>query len=384
DSPPEFAAEAEKAHLMLSLLRPTRLLVEPARGNDELNALASRNMSSETWRRFSADTTGVSSSLQQCYHRNRCYQLLEEGERQRGFKYDLVVAARVDVLFLASPPLQLMHKDGLWVPDGMDWGGLMDRWAVLGRRTAKMWFGVWHEIIHRNFLQEQVLKLPAEMSVGRDPLHPLLGPELILARSFQGKRRCSKLKRVLSTAAVRCPGWSLRSKESSSELIMNGVRRHPCTQHGFRLGVEISDAHNVVARVERDGWSWNANRPWRIRILPNFFSILTDTDGKPPDAGARMQSATYCCGLPQLDDENYSSCTGYASCFSAHMATYHRVCHGGLLGVGLVPPAPKAGEAQLDMSCWHLNDAPVQEGDSPLLCLLPWSSEDRETPVTFV
>ncbi|CAE8668468.1 unnamed protein product, partial [Polarella glacialis] len=153
DSPPEFAAEAEKAHLMLSLLRPTRLLVEPARGNDELNALASRNMSSETWRRFSADTTGVSSSLQQCYHRNRCYQLLEEGERQRGFKYDLVVAARVDVLFLASPPLQLMHKDGLWVPDGMDWGGLMDRWAVLGRRTAKMWFGVWHEIIHRNFLQ---------------------------------------------------------------------------------------------------------------------------------------------------------------------------------------------------------------------------------------
>ena len=56
----------------------------------------------------------------------------------RSRKYEFVVAARVDLLWLAQPPLHMMNADSVWIPDGQDWGGFNDRWPLSAKRSVSV------------------------------------------------------------------------------------------------------------------------------------------------------------------------------------------------------------------------------------------------------
>ena len=65
-----------------------------------------------------------------------CRWLLLHGLQQDGVidRYDRFVITRSDFVWLCPhPPLSVLDREAIWVPDGEDWGGLPDRHLVVSR-----------------------------------------------------------------------------------------------------------------------------------------------------------------------------------------------------------------------------------------------------------
>eukprot|EP00401_Gymnodinium_catenatum_P065574 CAMPEP_0117543272 /NCGR_PEP_ID=MMETSP0784-20121206/44976_1 /TAXON_ID=39447 /ORGANISM="" /LENGTH=365 /DNA_ID=CAMNT_0005340047 /DNA_START=1 /DNA_END=1095 /DNA_ORIENTATION=+ len=67
----------------------------------------------------------------------RCLEMVEKAELAAGGRqYDWIIPSRMSMFWeYAHIPLELLSPDAVWVPEGMDWGGLNDRHAVIPRRA---------------------------------------------------------------------------------------------------------------------------------------------------------------------------------------------------------------------------------------------------------
>ena len=155
----------------------------------------------------------MTSWLHDIYMVSRCYSLVAEEETRRGMRFELLVGARVDLLWLSPPPLHLAHGHGVLIPDGQDWGGLNDRWAIMDRHFAGIWFGRWRAVTQGDFLQQELPRIPPESWLMHEQGFPLLNPEIFLARAFDAEGKCHKLSRVKGHEPMRitepcCPSPS--------------------------------------------------------------------------------------------------------------------------------------------------------------------------------
>jgi hypothetical protein len=83
------------------------------------------------------------------YNQQRCLEMVEEKERERGLRYQWIVVSRTDFRWMAPhPPLEILDEhDGVWIPTGSDWeGGINDRHAVIRRHWAADVLSAWRLI----------------------------------------------------------------------------------------------------------------------------------------------------------------------------------------------------------------------------------------------
>jgi len=83
------------------------------------------------------------------YNQQKCMEMIQEHEQERGKQYEWVVVSRTDFRWLAPhPPLELLDKkDAVWIPSGSDWeGGINDRHVVMRRRHAEAYMSGWQLI----------------------------------------------------------------------------------------------------------------------------------------------------------------------------------------------------------------------------------------------
>merc|ERR1712218_321900 len=84
----------------------------------------------ESWRRPGA-------GLLQMISRHRCLEMVARAEGAAGDHYDWVIDSRLDIFWEhAHVPLELLSRDAIWIPAGLDWGGLNDRHAVIPRKGS--------------------------------------------------------------------------------------------------------------------------------------------------------------------------------------------------------------------------------------------------------
>lgn len=100
------------------------------------------------------------------YNQQKCLDMIEEHERERGVQYAWVVVSRTDFRWLAPhPPLDMMSSDSAWIPTGSDWeGGINDRHAVIPRPLAKEFLSAW-SLITRGQAKDVMLETLGSMKV---------------------------------------------------------------------------------------------------------------------------------------------------------------------------------------------------------------------------
>jgi hypothetical protein len=92
------------------------------------NVLASWGDLSEFEKRKRADTT-VPNVLGMFYKIYRCNQLKKAAESTQGFRYDVVVRLRTDLMFFDTPPLQETVSGHVAIGNSFGYGGLPDLFA---------------------------------------------------------------------------------------------------------------------------------------------------------------------------------------------------------------------------------------------------------------
>lgn len=68
----------------------------------------------------------------------RCLEMVERAEGMAGRRYKWVVPSRTNIHWEhPHVPLELLSPDAVWIPEGMDWGGVNDRHAVVPRGESE-------------------------------------------------------------------------------------------------------------------------------------------------------------------------------------------------------------------------------------------------------
>ena len=97
-----------------------------------------------------------------------CLDQLQAAEALYNKTYDWVVYVRSDtVLFGAHPPLEELAGGRIWVPQGNDYSGLSDRFAVIPRTVATTYLGRWRAILNGAFMDYFQNNLNSEMFLQR-------------------------------------------------------------------------------------------------------------------------------------------------------------------------------------------------------------------------
>lgn len=114
------------------------------------------------------------SVLRQIHDYWRVFQMVVAHEKHRGRRYDRLVHARLEMMWLAAHlPLSLLSDRLIWVPPMGDIEGVSDRHAVVPRSYARFYFGRWALLRSRTLLD----KVPLEALTHDDPerfLHNVL------------------------------------------------------------------------------------------------------------------------------------------------------------------------------------------------------------------
>jgi hypothetical protein len=79
--------------------------------------------------------------------------------------YDRIIITRSDFMFLCPhPPMELLHPNYIWVPDGEHYGGITDRYAVLSEKNADGYFSIMkHIMTNTNNLYNTLKQLQDEI-----------------------------------------------------------------------------------------------------------------------------------------------------------------------------------------------------------------------------
>jgi hypothetical protein len=196
-----------------------------------------------------------------------CRWLLLNGLQQDKLldRYDRFVITRSDFVWLCPhPPLSILDRDAIWVPDGEDYGGLNDRHLVSSRVDIVNCLNTIEDILlHPIQFYEEMNQLSEKMK----PPHGWNDEQFLahgwnneqfLAHHFRRKGLLHKVKRfpyvMYSARPVNdeSPTWS-------------GGRYEPTVRHYVKYEKEFHDA-NSYATIIRGRADWE-NGAW-MRFVP--------------------------------------------------------------------------------------------------------------------
>jgi len=174
------------------------------------------------------------------YNQQKCLDMIQEHELERGHQYEWVVVSRTDFRWLAPhPPLDVLaEKDGIWIPSGSDWeGGINDRHAVMRRKDAETYLGAW-KTITQGMARDVMLETLGSMKVNGYP-----GPNtesFLKARlQFHGvtvqrfpnvayltctQRMKSRWTQCSGTSSNDSPGWLYKEEMEHATRVAKCVR----------------------------------------------------------------------------------------------------------------------------------------------------------------
>jgi len=281
------------------------------------------------------DVKSLVDTLRNLQMKSRCLDAVESIERSRGGKFDWLAYVRSDYDFLeAHPPLRHMSaRGGIWVPDGEDYGGLNDRWAVMQRKHAFAYFRRWESFLDGSAIPmfEREFHGNARFGSGDPSYGQVLNPEVsLLLHLHWHKVWPEQVSRFLPTAALSC----VRSSPSCE------VRSSIVGRPGWRHLSEFSNARGVAWRLQH-GWTWALATP---RLLhpkcPMNFRI--------EHAHKYEYEYSSCCA-----SRPRRALYGQRSCFDGVFYTRDRCCRSSEQDPSLLSVAPPPNVTGAP-HCWKL------------------------------
>ena len=176
-----------------------------------------------------------------------CRWLLLHGLQQDQIlgRYDRFVITRSDFMWLCPhPPLSILDRDAIWLPDGEDYGGLNDRHMVVSGA----------EIAGCLNVIEEVLLSPTEFceAMQKQPDYFLRNDELLLAHHFQRTGLFNKVRRFPYVM------YTVRELNDESQTWSPG-RYEPSVGHYIKYEREFRTAYSY-ATIIRSRADWEARR----------------------------------------------------------------------------------------------------------------------------
>lgn len=240
----------------------------------------------------------------------RCLKLVSSHEQQRGRKYRYLAFSRLDLHWFAPPPpIEVLHaadKHAVWIPDGQDWDGLNDRFAVVPRRWGNAYFGRWPALLNGSMLRD----VQQAAGTGLLDLKFDAGPEWLLRASLHSAG--VPVRRFSPVAAVVCQPGSHRGRYGRC------TRAQPPSGLSFKYSSEVSEAHANAARLQRAGWSW------RTSVAPQL---------QPSCFESEVQQRACCSSSAGLN--------GDANCWT-DVYSYARCCSRERAGLWVLPTSLEA------------------------------------------
>ncbi|CAE8714910.1 unnamed protein product [Polarella glacialis] len=222
--------------------------------------------------------------------------------------------------FLAAhPPLPPMAKyGGIWIPDGEDYTGLNDRWAVMQRRYARMYLqDRWETLLDctaRDWLQKEF-----------DDGSQLNTERLLLVHLHAFNIWPRHLHRFLGTAALRCT----MAQQKAGQCETGG-------EPGWRQVTEFNDARNIAVRIHSGGFMWD----FLERRRPLW----------PNNTCSSLGNMANCC------DSLLKSTVPHWRCFPNQVLSFSRCCGGTAQLLSLKAAAPSSHFVHT-RRCWRLATA---------------------------
>jgi len=254
----------------------------------------------------------------------RCLQLVRRHESLSILRYHYVAFSRIDIHWFAPPPplkffLQA-DPDAIWLPDGQDWDGVNDRFALVPRRWADAFFGRWPRLLNGSLLSA----VRSAAGHRRLDLKFEAGPEWLLLAALRRAR--ATVLRFSPVAAVLCASGSKRGRY--------GRCTRPSGPLGlsFKYSSEASEAQANVARLGAVGWEWRGSNASPF-LKPRCF-----------ESEDQQQS---CC-------DSLNGLNGHANCWT-DVYSFARCCTPSRLGLWVLPLATAAQElleAGVSPVCW--------------------------------
>jgi hypothetical protein len=174
-----------------------------------------------------------------------CRWLLLNGLQQDQLldRYDRFVITRPDFVWLCPhPPLSILDRDAIWLPEGEDYGGLNDRHLVVSRTDVENCLN----------LIEGILLNPTQLYEEMKN-QPGYNDERIFAHHLKGKELVHKVKRfpyVMYSAREmddESPTWSYGRYEPT-------VRHYVKYEHEYRTAVAYATILRCRADWEKGAW----------------------------------------------------------------------------------------------------------------------------------
>ena len=83
-------------------------------------------------------------------HRYRVFQAMEAYAQEECTHYDMVVSLRLDAYHDDAIDYKRLDPamEGIWIPEGYDWGGINDQMAIGNTASMKVYMNVWENIQH--------------------------------------------------------------------------------------------------------------------------------------------------------------------------------------------------------------------------------------------
>ena len=251
-------------------------------------------------------------SPMQLLMKKSCYDVVTRYERQHGIQYSRIIVSRFDLFFLVPHPhLHLFPRNIVFIPEGQDFGGLNDRYAIIPREFAENYLLIWNELISGRL---QRIYENSEM---------LAAAENTLLLTLRAAR--VPVGRFLPIAALKCcdPGPQCHSGNDT-------FKSYECDENGFRTSSasELAVARATAALLLQ-GWNWAAMNTARVgsRLLGRgCFLQSGDLSG--------FHTQESCC-----DERGGTLLGGRAVCWESGRHNFYRCCNDAMsISVGLDPP----------------------------------------------
>ncbi|CAK0801359.1 unnamed protein product [Prorocentrum cordatum] len=215
----------------------------------------------------------------------RCLELVRGHERSQSVWYRHLGFSRLDLHWVAMPPpLELLRRadpGAVWIPDGQDWDGLNDRFAIVPRRWASAYFGRWPRLLNGSLLPA----VRRAAGGARLALRFEAGPEWLLLAGLRAAG--APVRRFSPVAAVLCQPGSRRGRYGRC------TRPWPPAGRSFKYSAEASEAHANAARLRLEGWGWRAAEEAPV-LSPACFEA--PADARPAALPRRAWAATRTAG----------------------------------------------------------------------------------------
>lgn len=226
----------------------------------------------------------INTNLWNLHAKASCHRIISQQEQKTGSFYERIVFIRSDMLVgVSHPPLTLMDKNYVWIPETSDYSGFNDRQAVVPRAYFDNYFLRIKRIFDGDF--EQYLRVT---NFADDRKQLSMEFSLLLEfSSLAGTRDEIKVARHLPIASVACASQeeleqNQKDKDSDSNSHQElGQSEHVCGQNNLKYWEEYKQVQNLLLLYTQN-WYWHETTrhapgsrtltrlPGPSPVLPNF------------------------------------------------------------------------------------------------------------------